>query len=131
MIEQTELTVTEWIYLPTAISTEPDVKITSQTGLDVMKKRAATKKGIAVRLTSKFSVGKDPVLLYVAEHSYVIDLEDSIDKSELIKMFRNSFNQFNEKFEIRKLGTTLEHVSMSPLNESLIDYDAILPLLIT
>ena len=96
-----------------------------------MKKRAATKKGIAVRLTSKFSVGKDPVLLYVAEHSYVIDLEDSIDKAELVKMFRNSFNQYNQKFKIRKLGTTLEHISMSPSNEALIDYNAILPLLIT
>jgi len=104
MIEQTELVITEWIYLPTAISTETDAKITSQTGLDVMKKRNSLKKGIAVRLTSKFSIGKDPVLLYVAEHSYVIDFEDAIDKAELTRMFKNSFAQFNEKFEIRKLA---------------------------
>ena len=130
MIEQTELTVTEWIYLPTAVVIDDNIKLTSQTGLDVMKKRAADKKGIAVRLTSKFLIGKDPVLLYVAEHSYVIDLSDYIDKSELKRMFVNSFNQFKDKFDIRKLGTVLEHTTLSPLNESLIDYDAILPLLV-
>jgi len=130
MIEQTELVITEWIYLPTAISTETDAKITSQTGLDVMKKRNSLKKGIAVRLTSKFSIGKDPVLLYVAEHSYVIDFEDAIDKAELTRMFKNSLAQFNEKFEIRKLGTVLQNCSLSPLEESKIDYNAILPLLI-
>ena len=45
-------------------------------------------------------------------------------------MFVNSFNQFKDKFDIRKLGTVLEHTKLSPLNESLIDYDAILPLLV-
>jgi len=69
-------------------------------------------------------------LLYVAEHSYVIDFEDAIDKAELTRMFKNSFAQFNEKFEIRKLGTVLQNCSLSPLEESKIDYNAILPLLI-
>jgi hypothetical protein len=130
MIEQTELVVTEWIYLPTTVSTDNEVKITSQTGLDVMKKRNDIKKGIAVRLTSKFSIGKDPVLLYVAEHSFVIDFEEIIDKNELVRMFKNSFTQFNEKFDIRKLGTLLQNCALSPLDESKIDFEAILPLLV-
>ena len=130
MIEQTELIVTEWIYLPAADATEGDIKAVSVTGLDVMKKRAPTKKGIACRLSSKFMVGEETILLYMAEHSYVIDLDDTIDKSELTKMFRNSFNQFNEKFEIRKLGTVLQNCFLSPLDESRIDYNAILPLLV-
>ena len=129
MIEQTELIVTEWIYLPAADATEGDIKAISVTGLDIMKKRAPTKKGIACRLSCKFMVGEDTILLYMAEHSYVIDLEDKIDKAELIRMFKNSFNQFNEKFEIRKLGTVLQNCSLSPLDESRIDYNAILPLL--
>ena len=128
MIEQTELIVTEWIFLPT-VSIKSDSIVKSETGLDVMQKRAHTKKGLAVRLTSRIQIDNVPVLLYVAEHSYVIDLEDVVDKAELVKMLRNSFNQFNEKFEIRKQGTILVNCFLSPLDERKIDYDNILPLL--
>ena len=130
MIEQTELIVTEWISLPLSQPIKSDSIVKSETGLDVMQKRAPTKKGLAVRLTGRIQIDNTPVLLYVAEHSYVIDFEEVIDKAELIKMFRNSFTQFNEKFELKKLGTILVNCFLSPLDESKIDYDTILPLLV-
>ena len=74
--------------------------------------------------------GEEPVLDYTAEHSYVIDLEDTIDKNELLKMLRNSFTNFNEKFEFRKLGTVLHDKKLTPLDETNINLDAIIPLLI-
>jgi len=130
MVEQTELFVTEWIFLPLSQPIKSDSIVKSKTGLDVMPKRAPTKKGLAVRLTSRIQIDNTPVLLYVAEHSYVIDFEEVIDKAELVKMFRNSFNQFNEKYELKKLGTILVNCSLSPLDEWKIDYDTILPLLV-
>ena len=130
MIEQTELVVTEWIFLTNTQPIKSDSIVKSETGLDVMQKRAPTKKGLAVRLTSKIHIDNQVVLLYVAEHSYVIDLDEVIDKAELVRMFRNSFKQFNEKYEIRKLGTILVNCHLNPLDESKIDYDTILPLLV-
>ncbi len=61
MIEQTELIVTEWNYYPPATFDEATDKILSFTSLDVMKKRAPTKKGIACRFTMLFCyrTGKD------------------------------------------------------------------------
>ena len=73
--------------------------------------------------------GEEPVLDYTAAHSYVIDLEDTIDKNELLKMLRNSFTNFNEKFEFRKLGTILYDKKLAPLDETNINLDAIIPLL--
>ncbi len=130
MIEQTELIVVEWNYTPPVNSLDTLDIISDLTRFDVMKKRAASKKGIACRLSCLFLHGEMPVLNYVAEHSYVIDLDDAIDKNELLRMIRNSFSNFNEKFEFRKLGTILEKKNLSPLDESNIDLDAILPLLI-
>ena len=46
MIEQTELVVTKWMYLPPANPIEEeDKKLSSFITLEVMKKRAPTKKG--------------------------------------------------------------------------------------
>ena len=129
MIEQTEMMVTEW-QLHAAADTIDMNSITNYTTLAVMKKRAATKKGIACRLSCRFVNGKGPVLDYIAEHSYVIDLEDTLDKNELLKMLRNSFTNFNEKFEFRKLGTVLHDKKLTPLDETNINLDAIIPLLI-
>ena len=106
MIEQTELLVIEWHYHSPSVSIEPK-DIQSFTGLDVMQKRASTKKGLAVKLSARFVFENKTILDYVAEHSYVIDFEDVMDKYELQKMIRNSFSQFNEKFEMRKLNTVL------------------------
>ncbi|MBL0134268.1 MAG: hypothetical protein IPP79_09775 [Chitinophagaceae bacterium] len=129
MIEQTEFIVSEWHYH------EPDEPITNEndilcrSSLDVMRKRSSTKKGIAFRISSRFMYQKKMILDYAGENSYVIDFDEVIDKRELQKMIRNSFTQFSEKFELRRIGTVLEHRSVMPLDESLIDFDAILPLL--
>jgi hypothetical protein len=130
MIEQTEMEVTNWHYHPPTKPITDDTKFVSYTDFDVMRKRATTKKGLACRFTCQFKIGEETVLEYVGENSYVIDFEDFIDRSELLKMIRNAFEKFNEKFNFRKLGTILADKTLSPLNESLIDLDAILPLLI-
>jgi len=129
LIEQTELVVTEWNYHPLVHSIETPEKISNFTTLEVMRKRASTKKGIACRFSCRFVFEDETILEYVAENSYVIDLADIIDKNELLRMIRNSYSKFNEKFDLRKLGTILRDKSLTPLNENSIDVDAILPLL--
>lgn len=129
MIEQTELIVSEWHYHPPVNSIEAEEKISNFTSLDVMKKRAATKKGIACRFSSRFVFENETILEYVAEDSYVIDLEDIIDKNELLTMIRNSYSKFKEKFDLRKLSTVLRNKSLMALDETKIDLDPILLLL--
>jgi len=129
MIEQTDLVVTEWIYMPPGNFSDKEGKITSHISLDVMKKSAPTKKGIACRFSCKFFYGSDTILLYVGEDSYVIDLADKIDKYEILKMIRNSYAKFIEKFEFRKLGTILQDKKLKSLDEANINIDAIVPLL--
>lgn len=128
MIEQTDLIVKEWIYIP-PVNLADSAIITSHVSLEVMKKRTSEKKGIACRFSCKFLNEKETILLYIGEDSYVIDLEDVIDKSELLKMIRNSYAKFTEKFEFRKLGTQLQHKTLIPLDEISINVNAILPLL--
>ena len=129
MIEQTELVVSEWHYHPPVNSIDAVEKISDFTSLDVMKKRAATKKGIACRFSCRFVLENETILEYVAADSYVIDLADIIDKNELLTMIRNSYSKFKEKFDLRKLSTVLRDKSLRPLDEMKIDLDAILPLL--
>jgi hypothetical protein len=129
MIEQTELIVTTWDYHPPYNAGETGKKISSTTSLDVMKKRAANKKGIACRFSCRFDIDNEMVLDYVAEDSYVIDLADIIDKNELKTMIRNSYSKFKEKFELRKFGTVLQQTSLSEFDVNKLDLDAILPLL--
>ena len=100
MIEQTELIITEWHYHPPATPIEREENIISFTSLDVMKKRATTKKGIACRFSCRFDFENKTILEYVGEDSYVIDFEDMIDKNELLNMIRNSFSKFKDKFEL-------------------------------
>ena len=128
MIEQTELVVSEWHYHEPDPQGE-DVKIFNTISLDVMKKRAGIKKGIACRFTCVFKTDTQTILEYVGEDSYVIDLEDKIDRNELLTMIRNSYSKFKEKFELRKFGTVLQKKSLVALNENNIDVAAILPLL--
>ena len=128
MIEQTDLVVNEWIYMPPAGFGSAD-KINTEITLEVMKKTAPEKKGLACRFTFRFHCGKDPILLYVAQDSYVIDLEDKINATDVHTMLRNSYSKFKETFDLRKLGTILQNRSLIPLNEAGIDVDAILPLL--
>jgi len=130
MIEQTELVITKWQYHPseTSIEENPE-KLFSTISFEVMKKRAATKKGIACRFTVRFEFENKPLLEYVGEDSYVIDLEDIIDKNELQRMIRNSYSKFNEKFEFKKFGTALRDKSLLPFDESKYDLDPVLALL--
>ena len=130
MIEQTELVISEWNYHAPHNFNETEEKILSFTTLDVMRKKATTKKGIACRFTCRFVIGSETILDYVGEDSYVIDLADAIDKHELVTMIRNSFSKFKEKFDLRKFGTILQERTLAPLEESKIDFDAMLPLLI-
>jgi hypothetical protein len=128
MIEQTEMMVTVWNFFPCPDTVEIK-RLTNHTTLEVMKKRASTKKGIACRLSCHFSIGNKPVLDYVAEHSYVIDLDDIIDMNELKNMIKNSFSNFNEKFEFRKLGTLVQNSRLTPLDETKLDLHEVLLLL--
>ena len=130
MIEQTELVITKWQYHPPETSIEEDPeKLFSTISFEVMKKRAATKKGIACRFTVRFEFENKPLLEYVGEDSYVIDLQDIIDKNELQRMIRNSYSKFNEKFEFKKFGTVLRDKSLLPFDESKYDLDPVLALL--
>jgi len=130
MIEQTELVISKWEYYPPANSIEgkPE-KLSSSVGLDVMKKRAKTKKGIACRFTCQFVFENETILEYVAEDSYVIDLQDVINKNELQRMIRNSYSKFKEKFEFKKLGTVLRDKSLLPFDETKYDLEPVLLLL--
>src|SRR4029079_2453327 len=130
MIEQTELIVTKWQYHPPAKSIEeaPE-KLFSSISFDVMKKRAATKKGIACRFTVRFEFENETILEYVGEDSYVIDLQDIIDKNELQRMIRNSYSKFNDKFEFKKFGTVLRDKSLMAFDETKYDLDPVLVLL--
>jgi hypothetical protein len=130
MIEQTALEVTEWQYheFPRPIGDEEHIPCFIS--LDVQKKRNAQKKGIACKYSCRFIFENTTILEYTGVDSYVIDFEDVIDKNELLRMIRNSFEKYKEKFEFRKLSTILKNRSLSPLNESMINLDAILPLLI-
>lgn len=129
MIEQTPLEIIEWTYQPLAGESIPDEAIHGSISLDVMKKRASTKKGIACRFSCQFKAGDILLLTYTAEDSYVIDLADVIDMKELLTMLRNSFSKFNEKFELLKLGTNLQNQVIQQPDESRINLEAILQLL--
>ena len=127
MIEQTELVVTKWLYhLPLNSIQEEPGKLISSVSLDVMRKRVATKKGIACRFTIRFVFENETVLEYVAEDSYVIDLQDIIDKNELQRMIRNSYSKFKEKFDFKKLGTVLRDKSLLPFDETKYDLEPVL-----
>ena len=130
MIEQTELIVSKWLYKPPVNSIDKnEEQLTSYVSLDVMKKRTATKKGIACRFSCEFIFEKELLLEYVAEDSYVIDWQDVIDKNELQAMIRNSYTKFKEKFDLRKLGTVLINIPLLPFDETKYDLDPVLLLL--
>src|SRR5436190_2576154 len=128
MIEQTDLVVDEWIYIPPSTLDSID-KITSDLTLEVMKKTAPSKKGLACRFTSRFVNGKDLILLYIAQDSYVIDVEDKIDATEIRRMIANSYSKFKEKYEFRKLGTVLHSTPLKIFDENNLDIREILLLI--
>ncbi len=130
MIEQTEMVVTKWEYTQPSRELLENEKILSAIEFDVMRKRNSEKKGIACRFTCTYTAGPQTILTFVGEDSYVIDLQDVVDKEELMRMVHNSYSKFSEKFEFKRLGTILSNHSLMPLNEKLIDTDTILPLLV-
>ncbi len=130
MIEQTELIVTEWHYYPPEKAVDEKEFINELTSLEVQKKRAATKKGIAFRFSCRFTFENKIILNYVGEDSYVIDFDEVIDEHELLTMIRNSFSKFKDKFDLRKLTTVFKNRSLRPLDESNVNIQAILPLLV-
>jgi hypothetical protein len=130
MIEQTELVVSKWSYNPPVNSVEEaGDQLTSYITFDVMKKRAADKKGIACRFTIEFAFEKKTILEYTGENSYVIDLHDVIDRNELSTMIRNTYTLFKEKFDLRKSATVLWNKSLLPFDESKYDLGPVLELL--
>ena len=130
MIEQTNLIVTEWHYYPPGRVIDEKEFIDELTILDVQKKRASTKKGIAFRFSCRFTFENKLILNYVGEDSYVIDFDEVIDEKELLTMVRNSFSKFKDKFDFRKLPTVLQNRSLRPLDESMINIASMLPLLV-
>ena len=44
-------------------------------------------------------------------------------------MFRNSFSDFEEKFDFRKLSTVLQYEKLRPMDETVIDLETVLPFL--
>jgi hypothetical protein len=127
MIEQTDMVIDEWIYIPPPPSASID--ISQDISLEVMRKDAPTKKGLACRFTGRFLSGEDTVLLYVAQDSYVIDLDDKIDAAEVHRMIKNSFSKFREKYELRKLGTALHDTLLKTFDETKLDIADILAFL--
>ena len=128
MIEQTALEVMEWEYKPPSTPI-PQEQLTSSVELDVMKKRAADKKGIACRFTCKFMFEGNIILNYVAADTYVIDLGDNISMNDLHTMINNSYSKFTDTFNIRKLGTVLQHKILLPFDEKRYELGPILQLL--
>jgi len=66
------------------------------------------------------------ILEYVGEDSYVIDLQDVIDKNELYNIIKNSFSKFKDKFDLRKLGTVLQYKTLAAIDEKRYDLDPVL-----
>ena len=130
MIEQTELLVTVWEYKEPGRPIGPDDHVENHLSIDVMKKRNSIKKGVAFRFRALFVFEKETILDYVGEDSYVIDFEDVVDKTEVTRMLRNTYSKFTEKFDFRKIGTALHNRSIRSLNESMVDVEAIVPLLV-
>lgn len=130
MIEQTPLVVIEWIYLNPGEPVGASHEVANSTTLEIKKKRAADKKGIACRFTNQFTVNSKIFLNYIAEDTYVIDLKDVIDRQELTTMITNSYSKFEAEFNKRKFTTAFINHSLAPFDINRVDLDAVLPLLL-
>ena len=129
MIEQTELVVTKWQYTPLPHFNDAVDELTNKVTFEVMKKTSSEKKGIACRFSCIFYFEAAIILDYVAENSYVIDFEEVIDKKELHTMIRNTYTLFNQKYDLRKLGTILQNKSLKMIDETSFELESVLRLL--
>lgn len=127
MIEQTDLVVNTWHYTPPAASIHNNEQLAEFTFLDVQRKTASTKKGIACRFTCRFTFRDETVLEYIAQDSYVIDLNDAVSTHDLYSMISNAHAKFAETFDFRKLGTVLQNSTLRPLDASLMNLEVLLP----
>src|SRR6476661_8867912 len=130
MIEQTALVVDEWIYREPASALVPGDQTMADLTLEVMRKSAPGKKGLACRFTYRMENEAGIILLYVARDSYVIDLGDKVDKAEILKMIRNTYSKFREKYDLRKIGTILQNEPLKAFDETSLDIDPIYQLLL-
>tara|TARA_R110002050_G_scaffold141251_1_gene266280 strand:- start:34687 stop:35079 length:393 start_codon:yes stop_codon:yes gene_type:complete len=130
MIEQTALETTIWNYTPYPSPIEETQLIPNVISLEVQKKRNSQKKGIALRFTTKFTYEDHLILEFSGEHSYVIDFNEDIDRAELRKMIRNSYQMFKDAFDFKKLNTTLNQRELQQFKDSEVNMDGILPMLI-
>ncbi len=130
MIEQTELLVTVWDYKEPRRPVGSGDQVGNHLSIEVMKKRNSIKKGVAFRFRSLFVFENETILDYVGEDSYVIDFEERVDKTEVTRMLRNTYTKFTEKFDFRKTGTALHNQNIRALDESAVDVDSIVPLLV-
>ena len=128
MIEQTDLVVNEWIYLPPSTS-DSDENISASLTFQVQKKNATSKKGLACRFSCLFVKGNETILSYIGQDSYVIDLEDRIDANEVWKMIKNSYTKYKEKYEFKRLGTVLQNTPLAPFDETMYDIGEIISFL--
>ena len=67
MIEQTAMIITKWHYTPHALLLQNEETFENVTTLEVMRKRAHTKKGIACRLSCRFTIKDFTILEYAGE----------------------------------------------------------------
>lgn len=130
MIEQTPMVISSWEYKEPNRPIEHDDLVENYISIEVMKKRASTKKGIAFRFRTTFVFDNETILDYTGEDSYVIDFEDIVDKAEVVNMLRNTYAKFVDKYEFRRLGTALYNRPIRSLDESTVDLDAIVALLV-
>ena len=109
MIEQTKLVIGKYLYQPlVSIMEDEEEKLPSFIEFDVIRKRAIKKRDLPAGLPcGLFIIIKSS--WNMAEHSYVIDLQDVIDMNEFEGMIRNSLYKFNEKFEYRRFGTLVSN----------------------
>lgn len=129
MIEQTELVVTKWEFIQPLNYNEAIDELNSFVTFEVMKKTAATKKGIACRFSCRFDFKDVTILDYVAENSYVIDFEELINQQDLHTMISNTYTLFKEKFDLRKLGTLLHNKTLKMIDVTKYDLDPVILLL--
>ena len=124
MIEQTDLVVDEWIYLPPAIVENAEA-ISSDVSLQVQRKSASTKKGLACRFTCVIQYQSTVILSFIAQDSYVIDLDDVVEADEVRRMIKNSYSKFKEKYNFKRLGTVLQDIELGEYNEQILDVEEI------
>lgn len=106
MIKATPLKVIHWEHNPPTktVIAEDSYKMIP---LRAIKKTNTPGKGIGMRFHHRRFVKNDTILSYIAELSYVMDEDDVVDETEMLKMFRNAYIQYQNEFFKLSEGTLL------------------------